>query len=158
MRAINSQFLETPWYGSRQMVRHLRRQGQETGRTRVRRIMACMGLAAIYQRPKTTVRHPQHRVFPHAKDNPGAMRASAARVHDALGWMEQALSTALYLAGDDITAADIVALRNIQMLRRVAVRPESIEMALGLEDLGAPLPALGAWLSRMEKMRGYDAA
>lgn len=24
-----------------------------------------LGLAAIYQRPKTTVRHPQHRVFPY---------------------------------------------------------------------------------------------
>lgn len=94
----------------------------------------------------------------HAKDDPAAMRGSAARVYDALGWMEQALSTAPCLAGDEITAADIVALPNMQMLRRVAVRPEAIEMALGLEDLGARLPALGAWLSRMETMRGYDAA
>lgn len=94
----------------------------------------------------------------YAKDDPGAMRASAARVYDALGWMEQALSIAPYLAGDDITAADIVALPNMRMLRRVAVRPEAIEMALGLEDLGMRLPALGARLSRMEKMRGYDAA
>jgi glutathione S-transferase len=94
----------------------------------------------------------------YAKDDPEAMRASAARAYDALGWMEQALSITPYLAGDDITAADIVALPNIQMLRRVAVRPESIEMALGLEDLGSRLPALGGWLSRMEAMRGYDAA
>jgi putative transposase len=27
MRLIDEQFLETPWYGSRQMARHLRRQG-----------------------------------------------------------------------------------------------------------------------------------
>jgi glutathione S-transferase len=69
----------------------------------------------------------------YAKDNPEAVRAAAARVHDALGWMDQALSVSPYLAGDDITAADIVALPNIQMLRRVALRPEAIEMALGLE-------------------------
>lgn len=94
----------------------------------------------------------------HAKDDPEAMRVSAARAYDALGWMEQALSGAPYLAGEDLTAADIVALPNIQMLRRVAIRPEAIGMALGLEDLGARLPALGAWLSRMETMRGYDAA
>jgi hypothetical protein len=50
-------------------------------------------------------------------------------------------------------SADIAALPNIQMLRRVAVRPE-----LGLENLCARLPALGAWLSRMETMGGYDAA
>jgi glutathione S-transferase len=72
--------------------------------------------------------------------------------------MEQALSVAPYLAGDDITAADIVALPNIQMLRRVAARPEAIEMRLGLENLGMRLPALGAWLSRIETMRSYDAA
>ena len=69
MRAIDGQFLETPWYGSRQMVRHLRRQGHEVGRKRVRSLVARMGLAAIYQRPKTTVRHPQHRVFPYLLRN-----------------------------------------------------------------------------------------
>ncbi|MBP2151652.1 putative transposase [Xanthobacter flavus] len=35
----------------------------------MRRLMARMGLAAIYQRPKTTVRHPQHRVFPNLLRN-----------------------------------------------------------------------------------------
>lgn len=94
----------------------------------------------------------------HAKDDPEAMRLSAARAYDALGWMEQALSIAPYLAGDTLTAADIVALPNIQMLRRVAARPEAIQMALGLKDLGVRLPALGAWLARMETMPGYDAA
>jgi putative transposase len=65
MRAIDEQFMETPWYGSRQMARHLRRHGRAVGRKRVRRLMARMGLAAVYQRPKTTVRHPQHRVWPY---------------------------------------------------------------------------------------------
>ena len=31
MRLIDAQFLETPWYGSRQMTRHLRRQGRVVG-------------------------------------------------------------------------------------------------------------------------------
>ena len=65
MRIIDKQFMETPWYGARQMVRHLRRGGHIVGRKRVRRLMARMGLAAIYQRPKTTVRHPQHRIYPY---------------------------------------------------------------------------------------------
>jgi hypothetical protein len=46
MRLIDAQFLETPWYGSRQMARHLHRLGQVVGRKRVRRLMAKMGLAA----------------------------------------------------------------------------------------------------------------
>jgi putative transposase len=65
MRLIDAQFLETPWYGSRQMARHLRREGYTVGRKRVRRLMAKMGLAPIYQRPRTTVPHPEHRVYPY---------------------------------------------------------------------------------------------
>jgi putative transposase len=65
MRLIDAQFLETPWYGSRQMARHLRREGYAVGRKRVRRLMAKMGLAPIYQRPRTSTPHPEHRVFPY---------------------------------------------------------------------------------------------
>src|SRR4051794_7728753 len=65
MRLIDAQFLETPWYGSRQMARHLRRDGHEVGRKRVRRLMAVMGLVPIYQRPRTTVPHPEHRIYPY---------------------------------------------------------------------------------------------
>ena len=63
MRLIDAQFLETPWYGSRQMSRHLRRDVHEVGRKRVRRLMTRMGLAPIYQRPRTTVPHPEHRIY-----------------------------------------------------------------------------------------------
>ncbi len=65
MRLIDVQFLETPWYGSRQMARHLRREGYTVGRKRIRRLMARMGLVPIYQRPRTTVPHPEHQVYPY---------------------------------------------------------------------------------------------
>jgi putative transposase len=65
MRLIDAQFLETPWYGSRQMSRHLRRNSHEIGRKRVRRLMAVIGLVPIYQRPRTTVPHPEHRIYPY---------------------------------------------------------------------------------------------
>jgi len=48
MRLIDEQFLETPWYGSRQMARHLRRNGGCVGCHRVRRLMTKIGLAPIY--------------------------------------------------------------------------------------------------------------
>jgi len=69
MRLIDAQFLETPWYGSRQMARHLRREGYVVGRKRVRRLMAKMGLSAVYQRPRTTVPHPEHRTWPYLLRN-----------------------------------------------------------------------------------------
>ena len=63
MRLIDETFLEAPWYGSRQMARHLRRRGYGVGRMRVRRLMAKMGLAPIYQKPRTTIPHPEHRAY-----------------------------------------------------------------------------------------------
>ena len=39
MRLIDEQFLETPFFGSRQMTRWLRRQGDMVSRKRVRRLM-----------------------------------------------------------------------------------------------------------------------
>lgn len=51
-------FLDMPWYGGRQMVRHLQRQGVNIGRRRVRRLMAKMGLSPIYQRPRTSYSAP----------------------------------------------------------------------------------------------------
>lgn len=65
MRVIDEQFLATPYYGSRQMVRQLRRSGYRVSRKRVRRLMRLMGLQAIYQTPKTSLPHPQHKVYPY---------------------------------------------------------------------------------------------
>ncbi len=65
MRQIDEQFLETPYYGSRQMARHLRRQGYCVGRKRVRRPMGKMELAVIYQQPRTSEPHPENRIYPY---------------------------------------------------------------------------------------------
>jgi putative transposase len=65
MRRIDEQFLDTPWYGSRQMARYLRRQGYPVCRKRVRRLMRQMGLVAIYQVPRTSRPHPEHRIYPY---------------------------------------------------------------------------------------------
>lgn len=65
MRRIDGLFLKYPFYGSRQMTRQLRREGIVAGRHRVRRLMRLMGLEAIYRAPKTSVPHPEHRVYPY---------------------------------------------------------------------------------------------
>ena len=62
MRMIDAAFLDMPWYGSGQMVRHLRSDGHDVGRCQVRRLMRKMGLSPIYQRPRTSDSHLQHRV------------------------------------------------------------------------------------------------
>ena len=65
MRRIDELFLKYPFYGSRQMVRQLWREGIRVGRHRVRRLMRLMGLEAIYQTPRTSDPHPAHRVYPY---------------------------------------------------------------------------------------------
>ena len=65
LRRIDEQFLETPFYGSRQMTRWLLRQGTRVSRKRVRRLMRRLGLQAIFQRPRTSEPHPAHRIYPY---------------------------------------------------------------------------------------------
>jgi putative transposase len=55
----DKQFLETPWYGSRQMARHMKRNNHPCGRHRARPLMRLMRLVPIYQEPNTSKRHPQ---------------------------------------------------------------------------------------------------
>ena len=65
MRRIDKLYLECPFYGSRQMMRHLAREGVAVGRHRVRRLMRLLGIEAIYRKPRTTVANPEHRVYPY---------------------------------------------------------------------------------------------
>src|SRR4051794_14160810 len=64
MRLIDAQFLETPWYGARQMARHRRRGGDVVGRKRIGRLMPRMVLAASSKRPRTRVPSPEHKIGP----------------------------------------------------------------------------------------------
>lgn len=65
MRRIDELYVKYPFYGSRQMARHLLREGIVIGRHRVRRLMRLMGLEAIYQAPRTSTPHPDHRIYPY---------------------------------------------------------------------------------------------
>ncbi len=65
MRRIDELYLKYPFYGSRQMARHLGREGEKVGRHRVRRLMRLMGLEAIYRKPRTSDPHPEHRIYPY---------------------------------------------------------------------------------------------
>jgi putative transposase len=65
MRLIDQQFLKTPFYGSRRMKASLQRSGETVNRKRVQRLMAKMGLEAVFPRPRTTTVASDARVYPY---------------------------------------------------------------------------------------------
>jgi transposase InsO family protein len=65
MRLIDQQFLLAPFYGSRRMTACLERSGETANRKRVQRLMAKMGLEALFPRPRTTTAAPDARVYPY---------------------------------------------------------------------------------------------
>ena len=69
MGEIDRQYLETPFYGSRRMRAWLGRRGVRVSRKRVQRLMRAMGLRAIYRRPSTSRRSPEHPVYPYLLRN-----------------------------------------------------------------------------------------
>jgi putative transposase len=54
MLLIDRQFLDTPFYGVRQVTRHLQNQGHAVNQKRIRRLMRLMRLMPIYQEPDTS--------------------------------------------------------------------------------------------------------
>lgn len=69
MRRIDELMMEYPFYGSRQLCRALEREGLVVNRKRMRRLMQNMGLEAVYCKPRTTLRHPEHKVYPYLLRN-----------------------------------------------------------------------------------------
>ena len=65
MAQIDRRFLETPFYGVRQMAWHLRARGHRVNVKRVRRLMRLMGLMPIYQRPRTSIPAKGHKIYPY---------------------------------------------------------------------------------------------
>ncbi|MDC0660914.1 IS3 family transposase [Leisingera sp. SS27] len=65
MRLIDEQFLETPFFGVRQMTWHLRNEGHLVNAKRIRRLMRLMGLMPIYQKPNTSKAAKGHKTYPY---------------------------------------------------------------------------------------------
>ena len=65
MRAIDDQYLKTPFYGKRKMSIPPGRLGYTGNPKRVRRLMRLMGLCAHYLRRGTSLPSKEHWVYPY---------------------------------------------------------------------------------------------
>lgn len=65
MLLIDKQFLDTPFYGVRQMTWHLQNEGHAVNQKRIRRLMRLMRLMPIYQKPDTSRPAKGHKTYPY---------------------------------------------------------------------------------------------
>ena len=65
MRAIDELHLELPFAGSRMLRDLLNQEGIVVGRKHVATLMRRMGIEALYRKPNTSKRHPEHQVYPY---------------------------------------------------------------------------------------------
>jgi len=65
MRLIDEIHMKYPFYGSRRIRNELRDLGHEVGRGHVSTLMQKMGIRALYQKPRLSVPHPDHKVYPY---------------------------------------------------------------------------------------------
>ena len=65
MRLLDEQYTRTPFYGSRRMREWLRTEGYEVNRKRVSRLMAVMGIEAVYPKPKLSRPGEGPRIYPY---------------------------------------------------------------------------------------------
>lgn len=76
LELIDEQYTLRPFYGSRRMVIHLRKQGYAVNRKRVQRLMRVLGLAGMAPGPATSRAHPAHKVYPYLLRGLAIVRAN----------------------------------------------------------------------------------
>ena len=65
MRLIDEIHIKYPFYGSRRIRNEFRDLGQDVGRGHVSTLMQKMGIRALYQKPRLSAPHPDHKIYPY---------------------------------------------------------------------------------------------
>lgn len=65
MRKIDQLHLEFPFAGARILRDLLKQEGIRAGRKRIARLMAKMGIEALYRKPNTSQKGPGHKIYPY---------------------------------------------------------------------------------------------
>jgi putative transposase len=65
LRLLDEQYTRAPFYGSRKMAEWLATQGYAVNRKRVARLMALLGVEAVYPKPKLSQPGEGHKIYPY---------------------------------------------------------------------------------------------
>jgi len=69
MKLIDEKHTIHPFYGSRRMLVHIKSLGYSACRDKIRALKTLMGLCTVYPKPKLSVKHPDHVIFPYLLRN-----------------------------------------------------------------------------------------
>ena len=71
---VDKLYMEFPYYGTRRVMLHLRREGHALGRDKARSLMGAVGWRTIHPGPRTTKPQPGHRIYPYLLRDLDAIR------------------------------------------------------------------------------------
>jgi glutathione S-transferase len=94
--------------------------------------------------------------FNKAEESAEEIRAGIEPLHAELNLMEATLSRSPWLAGDQISAADIVAYPLVETVLRAAGKDAAGSFDLGLLPVAEIYPAIAAWRERIQALPGYE--
>ena len=83
---------------------------------------------------------------------------AAATVREELALLEAPLSAMPWLAGENLSAADLIAFPMLMQLERAVARDEAKPMGLDLHPFDTYFPSIAAWRGRIEALPGFRNA
>ena len=140
---IDAKHPEPPLFG---------RSPEETGR-----IWQCISGGMSYLQPAAEkVFHPLFRggIAGHEDQ----VREGAREVEEELTRLTADLGDRPYVAGNTLSAADLVIYPKLALFFRIAARSELKALDLGFDGWRQRWPAVAGWFDRMEALPGYDRA
>lgn len=76
MNILDEQYMETPFWGVRNMTTHLRTLGYAIGKDHVRTLLRKLGLQAVFPKPNLSKPHPENRIYPYLLRDLEVMRSN----------------------------------------------------------------------------------
>ena len=91
-------------------------------------------------------------------ENTESVQEASGELHKELRGFEKALGTRDWLAGDEVSAADLTVYPFIEFILRLTGRDEMRSLQLDFHPFSKIYPELESWRSRIQGLRGYDRA
>ena len=85
------------------------------------------------------------------------VKAVAEQVRTEVASYDRRLAGMPYLAGQRLTAADLVLYPALMLIGRIGTRPSALAIGLRLDELRSENPNVDRWARSIESIPGYDA-